>query len=136
LIFFSGCFLHSFVARSAGAFGDGPSDVVEGALSLAGFAVEAVRGIGGFDLVVDGFVYAGGAEGDAGAVECRSTFGSADIGVYNGKMRGLVFPVLGCGPSGEGIFIELFVAFEFVMGGGHCLIIFFDFEYRQEVCED
>ena len=78
--------LHTFVSRSAGAFRGGPSDVVEGTLSLAGLAVQAVGRIGWFYLVVYRLIYTGGAEGDAGAVEARRALCLADIRVEDGQM--------------------------------------------------
>ena len=61
--------LHTFVARSAAAFGNGPANVVEGTFSLAGFTVQAVGCVGRLDLTVNRLVDAGRAERYAGTVE-------------------------------------------------------------------
>ena len=75
--------LHSSVSWAAGAFGDRPSDIVKGALSLAGFAVQAVGRIGRLYFVVYRLVYARRAEGDTGAVEPRCAFSAANVGIQN-----------------------------------------------------
>ena len=76
-------FLHSFVAGAACAFGAGPADVVEGAFTLTGLAVQAIGGIGGLDHILNGFIYARGTKGDAGAIETGGAFSPADIGIEN-----------------------------------------------------
>jgi hypothetical protein len=62
------------VAWSAGTLGNGPSDIVQGALPLTGFAMQTVGRIGRLDLAMNGFIDSRGTEGDAGIVKHRRTF--------------------------------------------------------------
>ena len=75
--------LHSFVARSAAAFGDRPPDIVERTLPLAGLAVQAVGWIGRLYIIADGLIYSRRAERNAGTVEYRRAFGFANLRVQN-----------------------------------------------------
>ncbi len=61
--------LQSFVSWAAGAFGAGPADIIKGTFPLAGLAMQTIGRIGGFNLAVNGFIYAGWAESNAGAAE-------------------------------------------------------------------
>jgi len=83
-------FLHPFVARAAAAFGGRPADVVERALPLTGLAVQAVRRVGGLDLVVDRLVDARRAERNARRVQDRAALRVADRPVENCQVRGLL----------------------------------------------
>ena len=78
--------LHTFIAGSAAAFRDGPADIVERALPLAGLAVQTVRWIGRLYFITDGLIYARRTESDAGTVEHRCAFGPANIAVQNCQM--------------------------------------------------
>jgi hypothetical protein len=75
--------LHSFITWAACAFGTGPADIIKGALTLAGLAVEAIGRIGGLDDVLDGFIYTRWAKCYAGAVKAWCAFCPADIGIEN-----------------------------------------------------
>ena len=76
-------FLHSFVAWAACSFGAGPADVIKGAFSLAGLAVEAIRRVGGLDDVLNRLIYTRGAKCYTGAVKAWCAFCSADVGIDN-----------------------------------------------------
>ena len=73
--------LQSFITRSAAAFGNGPSDIVEGTFSLTGLAVQTVGWIGRLYLVVNRLIYPRRTECNAGTVEPRSAFFHTDIAV-------------------------------------------------------
>ena len=77
---------HGFVSWAAGAFGDGPADVVEGTLPLAGFAVQTVGGVGRVNLIMNRFIYARRAERNTGAVKFRCALGPANVAVDNRQM--------------------------------------------------
>ncbi len=67
--------LHLFIAWSAAAFRNAPSDIVERTLSLASLAVQTVRRIGRQYFVVDRLIYSCGAERDTGTIEHGCAFG-------------------------------------------------------------
>ena len=101
--------LHSLVAWSAAAFGDGPSDIIQGALSLAGLAMQAVRGIGGLDLAVNRLIDPRGTEGNAGTVKQGRTFRPAQFGIPNGQMGRFFLAMLGGRHCGEGVLIKILI---------------------------
>jgi len=74
-------FLQSFITRSASAFGDCPSDIVEWTFSLAGLAMQTVGRIGRLYLIVHRLVYPRRTECNAGTAELRSAFFRTDIAV-------------------------------------------------------
>jgi hypothetical protein len=78
--------LHSLIARSAAAFGDSPSDIVERTLPLAGLTVQAVGWIGWLYFIVNGLIHTRRAERNAGTVEYRCAFGFANLRVQNRQM--------------------------------------------------
>jgi hypothetical protein len=73
--------LYSFVSRAAGAFGDCPADIVEGAFSPAGFAVQAIGWIGRLYDALNGLVYACRTESNAGGIKFGGAFLGADVPV-------------------------------------------------------
>jgi hypothetical protein len=128
--------LHSFVIWAAGAFGSGPADIVKGAFSLAGLAVQTVGGIGGLDLASNGIIDARGTKSDAGGVEFRGAFLGAGVAIDNRQMTGLVFAMISCGKSSEGILVEGLSRFIGVFCGGKSLVVFVDFKFGQKSAED
>jgi len=72
-----------FVSRPAASFRNGPPDIVEGAFTLTGLAVETVGWIGWLDFIMNRLIYSRRAEGNAGAVESGRAFGPADFAVDN-----------------------------------------------------
>jgi len=103
--------LHPFVAWSAAAFRDSPSDIVERAFPLACFAVQAVGWIGGFYLVMNSFIHTGRTKRNAGTVKFRRTFGPANLGIKDRQVRRLFLAVLGRSYCGECVLIEILVGF-------------------------
>jgi len=101
--------LHSFISRAAGAFGDSPADVIKRAFALAGLAVQAVGGVGGLDLALDGFIDSAGTKRDAGCGEQGYAPCLADVLVKNRQMTGLLFAMACGGNCGEGVFVETLV---------------------------
>lgn len=128
--------LHYLVSRAAGAFGDGPANVVERTLSLAGFAVQAVGGIGRFDLFMDGFIHARGAEGNARGAEFRPAFLDTDRSIQYLQVAGFFFAVMRRGNRNERIFVKFRRGLQPVFIRCHRLIVRLNVKFRQQLAEN
>ena len=78
--------LHSLIAWPAPTFRNGPPDIVERALSLAGFAMQTVGWVGRLYFIVHRLVYTRRAECDTGTIECGRAFGLANGRIQNRQM--------------------------------------------------